>query len=237
MLAHTSLTVVPLETPGTSPRMLARANYLTFGAPCLGEEEIAEVVDSLRSGWIGTGPKVARLEALFCDYTGARFAVALHSCTAALHLSMVAAGLSESDEVITTPMTFAATVNAILHTGATPVLVDCDRDTGLIDPQRIADAVTPRTRAIVPVHLAGRLADLDAIHALADQHGLLVIEDAAHALEGVYGGRKVGTISPLTCFSFYVTKNMTTGEGGMVTTDDPELAARIRMYALHGMDR
>ncbi len=217
--------------------MLARTHYLTFGAPCIGEPEIAEVVDSLRSGWIGTGPKVARLEALMREYTGARHAVALNSCTAALHLAMLAAGVGAGDEVITTPMTFCATVNAILHTGATPVLVDCARDTQLIDPQAIAAAVTPRTRAILPVHFAGRIADLDAIHAIARKHGLVVIEDAAHALEGTYGGRKVGAISPLTCFSFYVTKNLTTGEGGMVTTDDADLAAKIKMYGLHGMDR
>ena len=217
-----------------SPR---RENYLAFGAPSIGEAEIEEVVDSLRSGWIGTGPKVGRFEELMREYTGARFAIALHSCSAALHLSLAASGLGEGDEVITTPMTFCATVNAILHTGATPVLVDCDRDTQLIDPQRIADAVTPRTRAILPVHLAGRIADLDAIHGIARRHDLGVIEDAAHALEGRHRGRKIGSVSDLTCFSFYVTKNMTTGEGGMVTTDDPDAAARIKMYGLHGMDR
>lgn len=214
-----------------------RGRYLTFGAPCIGEAEIEEVVDSLRSGWIGTGPKVARFEELMREYTGASFAIALHSCTAALHLSMVASGLGEGDEVITTPMTFCATVNAILHTGANPVLVDCDRESQLIDPQRIEDAVTPRTRAILPVHLTGRIADLDSIHEIARRHGLVVIEDAAHALEGRYRGAKIGNVSDLTCFSFYVTKNMTTGEGGVVTTNDPELAARIKMYGLHGMDR
>ncbi len=219
------------EAPGM------REKYLVFGAPTLGEEEIAEVVDSLRSGWIGTGPKVARFEALMREYTGAEHAVALHSCTAALHLSMLVAGLGEGDEVITTPMTFAATANAILHTGATPVLVDCDRGTQLIDPQRVADAVTSRTRAILPVHLAGRICDLDAIHEIARRRDLVVIEDAAHALEGAWRGRKVGNVSQLTCFSFYVTKNLTTGEGGMVTTNDPDLAAKIKMYGLHGLSR
>lgn len=211
--------------------------YLVFGAPCLGEAEIGEVVDSLRSGWLGTGPKVARFEQLMRDHTGARHAVALHSCTAALHLSLLAAGLKEGDEVITTPMTFCATVAAIIHAGAIPVLVDCDRETQLIDPQRIEDAVTPRTRAILPVHLTGRICDMDAIHDIARRHDLLVIEDAAHALEGSYRGRKIGNISHLTCFSFYVTKNLTTGEGGAVTTNNPEYADKIKMYGLHGLSR
>jgi dTDP-4-amino-4,6-dideoxygalactose transaminase len=150
---------------------------------------------------------------------------------------MLAAGLGEGDEVITTPMTFCATVNAILHTGATPVLVDCDRETQLIDPQRIEDAITPRTRAIIPVHLAGRICDMDAILDIAHRRDLVVIEDAAHALEGIYRGRKVGSISHFTCFSFYVTKNITTGEGGMVTTNNPDYAGKIKMYGLHGLSR
>lgn len=212
-----------------------REKYLVFGAPRLGEEEIAEVVDSLRSGWLGTGPKVRRFEEMLREHTGAEHAVALHSCTAALHLAMVASGVGPGDEVITTPMTFAATVNSIVHTGATPVLVDCDRRTQLIDPQRIEDAVTPRTRAVIPVHLTGRVCDMDAVGDIARRRGLMVIEDAAHALEAAYRGRRVGSISQLTCFSFYVTKNMTTGEGGAVTTDDPELAARIKTYGLHGL--
>jgi dTDP-4-amino-4,6-dideoxygalactose transaminase len=215
----------------------SRDRYLLFGAPHLGEEEIAEVVDSLRGGWLGTGPKVHRFEEMLRAHTGAEHAMALHSCTAALHLSMVAAGVGRGDEVITTPLTFAATANSVVHTGAAPVLVDCDRDTQLIDPQRIEDAITPRTRAIIPVHLAGRVCDMDAIGDIARRHGLLVIEDAAHALEAVYRGRKVGSISNLTCFSFYVTKNVTTGEGGAVTTDDPELAARIKTFGLHGLSR
>jgi dTDP-4-amino-4,6-dideoxygalactose transaminase len=211
--------------------------YLVFGAPHIDDAGIAEVVDSLQSGWLGTGPKVARFEQIIREYTGAQHAVAVNSCTAALHLSLLASGIGPGDEVITTPMTFCATANAIIHTGARPVFVDCDRATQLIDPERIEAAITPRTRAILPVHLTGRPCAMDDINALAKQHGLVVIEDAAHALETRYRGRKVGAISPLTCFSFYVTKNVTTGEGGMVTTDDEELASRIKMYALHGMTR
>lgn len=212
-----------------------REEFLVFGAPRIEEAEIEEVVASLRSGWLGTGPKVARFAEAFRDYVGAEHAVAVNSCTAALHLAMLAAGVGPGDEVITTAMTFVATANAILHTGAIPVLVDCDRETGLIDPDRMAEAVTPRTRAVVPVHLYGRPCEMDPILEIAHERDLLVVEDAAHAIEASYRERKVGTIGDLTCFSFYVTKNVTTGEGGMVTTDDPELAERIKVYALHGL--
>ena len=216
---------------------VARDKFLVFGAPFIGEEEIDEVVDTLRSGWLGTGPKVARFEELFRQYVGAEHAIAVNSCTAGLHLSMVVSGLRSGDEVITTPMTCCATVNSIVHAGATPVLVDCDRHTLLIDPQRIQDAITSRTRAIVPVHLCGRPCDMDAILNIAARHNLIVIEDAAHAIETTYRGRKVGAISPLTVFSFYVTKNVVTGEGGMVTTNDPKVAEKLRLYSLHGMSK
>lgn len=211
--------------------------YIVFGAPDIGKQEIDEVVDSLQSGWLGTGPKVAKFEQAFQAYVGADHAMALNSCTAGLHLSMLAAGLGPGTEVITTPMTFCATVNSIVHTGATPVLVDCDRRTQLIDPQKIEAAITPRTRAIVPVHLCGRPCNMDAIHDIAERHDLIVIEDAAHAIESQYKGRKIGSISHLTVFSFYVTKNVVTGEGGMVTTNNPEYANTIKMYGLHGMSR
>lgn len=214
-----------------------RKDYLVFGEPMIGEEEIAEVIDTLRSGWLGTGPKVGRFEEMFRQYVGADYAMAVNSCTAALHLSMIVAGLGPGDEVITTAMTFAATVNAIVHTGATPVLVDCDRSTQLIDPQRIEEAITSRTKAIVPVHMLGLPCDMDAIMSIAERHHLVVIEDAAHAIETVYRGRKIGSIGHLTCFSFYVTKNVITGEGGMVTTNIPEFADKIKMYGLHGMSR
>jgi dTDP-4-amino-4,6-dideoxygalactose transaminase len=214
-----------------------RDSYLVFGAPKIEEEEVGEVVDSLKSGWLGTGPKTAKFQEMFSEYIGSEYAIALNSCTAGLHLSLLVSDLKPGDEVITTPMTFCATVNTIIHAGATPVLVDCDRETQLIDPQQIEDAITTRTRAIVPVHLTGRPCDMDAIGDIAQRHDLFVIEDAAHAIESVYKGRKIGDISHLTCFSFYVTKNIVTGEGGMVTTNNPDLADKIKMYGLHGMSR
>ena len=214
-----------------------RKNYLVFGAPQIEQAEIDEVVDCLRTGWLGTGPKVAKFESAFKEYTGANHAMALNSCTAGLHLSLLVAGLKAGDEVITTPMTFCATVNTISHAGGTPVLVDCERETMLIDPERIESAITPRTRAIVPVHICGRSCNMDAIGDIARRHNLIVIEDAAHAIETAYKGRKIGTIGDLTCFSFYVTKNVITGEGGMVTTNNPDFADRIKMYGLHGMSR
>jgi len=209
--------------------------FIVFGAPLVEEADIAEVVDSLRSGWLETGPKVARFEKLFCEYIGAEHAIAVNSCTAALHLCLIAAGIGPGSEVITTAMTFVATANAIVHAGAVPVLTDCDRRTGTIDPERVEAAVTPRTRAIIPVHLYGRPCAMDAIMEIARRNDLVVIEDAAHAIEASYRGRKMGTVGHMTAFSFYVTKNMTTGEGGMVTTASSAFAELIRRYALHGL--
>lgn len=214
-----------------------RPDYLVFGAPGIGEDEIDAVIRTLRSGWLGTGPRVGDFEQAFGRYTGATHAVAVNSCTAALHLSLLVAGAGPGTEVITTPMTFVATLNAIMHVGARPVLVDCHRETGLIDPDRIADAVTPRTRAVIPVHFHGRPCSMDPILDIARTRNLIVIEDAAHAIEAKHRGRSVGTIGDLTCFSFYVTKNITTAEGGMVTTEREDLADRIKMLALHGMSR
>ncbi len=214
-----------------------REEFLVFGAPALDEAEIQEVVATLRSGWIGTGPRVARFEQDFRSYVGSRHALALNSCTAALHLSMVAAGVGTGDEVITTPLTFAATANAIVHTGATPVFVDVDPRTQNIDPSRIEEKVGPRTRALLPVHFAGRPCDMDPILALARCRGLFVIEDAAHATEALYHGRHAGALGHAGCFSFYVTKNLVTGEGGMVTTDRDDWAETIQCYGLHGLSR
>jgi dTDP-4-amino-4,6-dideoxygalactose transaminase len=220
------------ETP-----VRARDRFLVFGAPQIEQAEIDEVVDSIRSGWLGTGPKVARFEDDFKGYKGAPHAAALYSCTAALHLAMVASGVGPGDEVITTPLTFCASVNAIIHTGATPVLADVDPGSMNIDPSCIEEKITPRTRAIMPVHFAGRPCDMDAIMALAEKHDLMVIEDCAHAIETRYHGREAGLFGDFGCFSFYVTKNVITGEGGMVLAKDEALAARIKVLALHGMSK
>lgn len=213
--------------------------FLVFGAPKIGEEEIAEVEACLRSGWLGTGPRVAQLERDFAAYRRASSArvAAVNSCTAALHVSMVAADLEPGAEVITTPLTFCATVNAILHAGLAPVLADVDPQTQNIDPAAIEAAITPRTRAIVPVHFAGRPCDMAAIMAIAEKHRLVVIEDCAHAIETEYGGQPAGTFGDFGCFSFYATKNVTTGEGGMILGRDEERIARARILALHGMSK
>ena len=214
-----------------------RPGFLVFGAPRIGEEEIAEVVDTLRSGWIGFGPKCVRFEEEFAGYTRSPHALSVNSATAALHLALIAAGVGEGDEVITTPLTFCATANVITHVGATPVFVDVDEHTQNIDPARIACAVTPRTKAILPVHMCGWPCDMDAIGEIAERHGLVVIEDAAHAVEAWHRGRKIGSISPFTAFSFYATKNMTTAEGGMLTVRDPAAHDRLRALRLHGLDK
>ena len=212
----------------------ARREFLAFAPPSLGEEEIAEVTDTLRSDWITTGPKTARFERDFAAYLGAPGALALNSCTAGLHTALLTSGIGPGDEVITTPLTFAASANVIEHVRARPVLVDVSADTLQMDPELVAAAVTPRTRAILAVHYAGHPVDLDAIEAIARQHGLLVIEDAAHALPARYRGRLIGSGSNPVAFSFYATKNLTTGEGGMLT-GDPEFLARARVASLHGM--
>lgn len=214
-----------------------RDSFLVFGSPFIGEEEIDEVVDCLRSGWLGTGPKVARFEREFASYKGAEHAVAVNSCTAALHLAILAAGLEPGDEVITSPMTFCATVNSIIHAGATPVLADVEPTSMNIDPDAIEAKITPRTRAILPIHFAGRPCNMDALCDIARRHDLRIIEDCAHAIETEYRDRKAGTFGDFGCFSFYVTKNVVTGEGGMVIAHNEEDAARIKILALHGMSK
>ena len=214
-----------------------RSSFLPFAAPLLGEEEIQGVVECLRSGWLTSGMKVKEFESKFADYIGCKHAIAVNSCTSALHLALEAAGVGPGDEVITSPMTFTATAAVVEHLRARPVFADCDSATLNIDPAAIEKAITPKTKAILPVHFAGQPCDMDAIEAIARRHGLVVVEDAAHAIPARYKGRMVGTLSPLTCFSFYATKNLTTGEGGMVTTNDDRYAERIRLMALHGMNR
>ncbi len=216
---------------------MAEAPFIVFGAPQIEEEEIQEVVACLRSGWIGTGPRVHKFEQAFAEYRGAKHVSAVNSCTAALHLSLLAAGIGPGDEVITTAMTFCASVNAIIHAGATPVLADCDRETLCLDPADVTRRLTPRTRAILPVHFAGQACDMDALMEIARTRGLKVIEDCAHAIETTYRGTPVGTFGDFGCFSFYVTKNVTTGEGGVVVARGAEDAERVRVLALHGMSK
>jgi dTDP-4-amino-4,6-dideoxygalactose transaminase len=214
-----------------------RSSYLVFGQPLIEEVEIEEVVDSLRAAWLGTGPKVAQFERLVADYTGAPHAVALNSCTAGLHLACIALGLQAGDEVIVPAMTFCATVNAVIHAGATPVLADVDAASFNLDADNILRKLSPRTKAIIPVHFAGRACRMDDIMAVARQHHLKVIEDCAHAIETDYRGQRVGSFGDCGVLSFYSTKNVVTGEGGMVLTRDPALAARIKILALHGMSQ
>ncbi len=214
-----------------------RDSFLIFGSPKIEQAEIDDVVSVMESGWLGTGPKVAQFEKDSAAYKGAEQAAAVNSCTAAMHLSILAAGIGPGDEVITTPMTFCSTVNVIIHAGAKPVLADVDPRTFNIDPNCVQEKVTSRTKAILPVHFAGRPADMDSLCSIADRHGLKIIEDCAHAIETEYRGRKVGTFGDFGCFSFYVTKNITTGEGGMVLARSGDDLARIRTLGLHGLSR
>jgi len=211
--------------------------YIVFGSPRIENDEIKEVVATLKSGWIGTGPKVTKFENAVAAYVHAPYAVALSSCTAGLHLSLLAYGIGADDEVITTPLTFCATVNAVVHAGAKPVFVDVNLETMNIDENKIEKAITKKTKAIIPVHFAGRPCNMDAILKIAKKHKLIVIEDAAHALGAEYHGKKIGSIGDSTCFSFYVTKNIVTAEGGMVTTSNKKIADTVKIYALHGMSQ
>ena len=210
---------------------------LPFHRALIEEEEIRAVLEVLQSGWLTTGPRVKEFEAEFARYTQASHAVAVNSCTAALHLALAAIGIEEGDEVIVPTMTFAASGEVVLYFKARPVLVDCQGDSFHVDPQQIASAITSRTRAILPVHYAGYPCDMNAILSIARQHGLKVIEDAAHALPSRYKNKMIGSLGDITCFSFYATKTLTTGEGGMATTESPELAERMRMLSLHGISK
>jgi len=214
-----------------------REKFLVFGSPQICKDEIDEICAVMESGWLGTGPRTAKFESDFCSYIGSQNALALNSCTAALHLSAVVAGLAPGDEVITTPLTFCATVNALIHVGAVPVLADIDPVTLNIDPAEIEKKITKKTKAIVPVHFAGHPCDMDAIVGIAQSHDLVIIEDCAHAIETLYKGQHVGTFGRFGCFSFYATKNVVTGEGGMISAREEEDAVRLRKLSLHGMSR
>ncbi len=213
-----------------------RSDFLPFSPPCVSAEERDEVVDTLASQWITTGPKTKQFEENFKTFIGAEDALALNSCTAGMHVALIALGIKPGDEVITTPMTFCSSVNVIEHVGAHPVLVDVEPDTLCISPERIAEAVTARTKCILPVHYAGHPCDMGAIVKLASERQLKVVEDAAHALPARYQGKTIGTIGDLTAFSFYATKNLTTAEGGMLT-GKPELIDKARTISLHGMSK
>lgn len=212
---------------------------IPYGRQCLDEEDIKAVVDVLRSDYLTTGPKVREFEEKAADYVGAKYAVAVCNGTAALHVACLAAGIKEGDEVITTPITFAASANCVLYCGGTPVFADIDPDTYNIDPAEIEKRITPKTKAIIPVHYTGQPCDMDAIHEIAKKHGLLVIEDAAHAFGASYQGKKVGALAgtDMTCFSFHPVKPITTGEGGMITTNDEELYKKLSLFRSHGITR
>jgi len=211
--------------------------FLVFGSPQIEQEEIDEVVASMRSGWLGTGPKVHQFEEMFNDYKGSKYAMALNSGTAAMHLALLAIGIKPGDEVIVPTMTFAATANVVVHAGGTPVFADCEKETMNIDPLDIERKITSKTKAILPVHFAGRACNMTAIMNIAERHNLKVIEDCAHAVETEYHGKKAGTFGDIGCFSFYVTKNIVTGEGGMAITDNEEYADLIKILGLHGMSK
>lgn len=223
----------------------SREEYLPYALPMIGEDEIAEVVDTLRSGWVTTGPKVKRFECDFADYVNATHAVAVNSCTAALHLALAALGVGKGNEVIVPTLTFCATANVVVHLGAKPVFADIGPDY-LVTPQSIEDGITPRTKVIMPVHYAGQSCDMEAIYEIAARHNLAIVEDAAHAAGTIYHGKMIGSdalsaefpsIRRATAFSFYATKNLTTGEGGMITTSDEELAHKMQHLSQHGMSR
>jgi dTDP-4-amino-4,6-dideoxygalactose transaminase len=212
-----------------------KQEFCHFHRPWLGAEEESEILETLRSGWLTTGARTHELERLFAEYVGVKHAIGLNSCTAGLHLALLAIGVGPGDEVITTPITFAATANVIVHQGATPVFTDVEPETLNMDARQIGSRVTEKTKAVLPVHLYGRPCDMDAILPVAQRYKLAVLEDAAHAVESEYRGKKVGNIGDLTAFSFYATKNMTTGEGGMLTTNRDDLAEKIRILSLHGI--
>jgi dTDP-4-amino-4,6-dideoxygalactose transaminase len=215
----------------------ARDTFLSWGVPEIGAEEIDEVVDTLRSGWLTTGHKVQRFEAAFAEYVGARHAIAVSSCTAGLHLALVARGIGRGHEVLVPTLTFCASANVVIHAGARPVLVDVRPDTLNLDVDDLLRRITPKSRAIIAVDYGGQPGELDRLRAIAAERKLVLIEDAAHAVGARLGGRMVGALADVTAFSFYANKNLSTGEGGMVTTDDEELAAKLRVLSLHGMDR
>jgi len=211
--------------------------YITFGSPSIGSEEIKAVVSCMKSGWIGTGPLVKKFENNFANYSKSKYAIAVGSCTAALHLSLDSTVLNKSDEVIVPAMTFCSTVNSVIHSGYKPVLADVDLNTMNIDPTEIEKKISKKTKALVIVHFAGRPCNMDKILKIVKKHNLILIEDCAHAIESTYKGKKCGTFGLYGCFSFYVTKNLVTAEGGMIISNYKEKVDPIKQRALHGMSK
>lgn len=234
----TAFTVHPQEpTPTKHAPTPVRQEPLPFCRPDITEAEINEVVDTLHSGWLTTGPKTKAFEGQFADFVEARHAIAVNSCTGGLHIALAASGIGPGDEVIVPTMTFAATANVVVHQQATPILVDVEPDTLNLDPTAVERAITRHTRALIPVHLYGHPCALDDLQEIAQRHNLMVIEDAAHAIGAFWHGRPIGSLSDVTVFSFYATKNLVTAEGGMITTNDDELAQEMRKWVLHGISR
>ncbi|AXV38917.1 UDP-4-amino-4,6-dideoxy-N-acetyl-beta-L-altrosamine transaminase [Methanobacterium sp. BAmetb5] len=211
--------------------------FIPFSRHSIGKEEITEVLCTLNSDWITRGPKTFKFEEMFSSYVDSKFSLAVNSCTAALHLVLAGLDIGKGDEVITTPLTFAATSEVIIHQNAKPVFADVERDTYNIDPSKLEEKISKNTKAIIPVHYAGHPCDMDEIMRIASDYDLYVIEDAAHAIGSKYKGRNIGTIGDATCFSFYATKNLATGEGGMITTNNEELAEKMRILSLHGISK
>jgi len=214
-----------------------RSSFLHPFKHSIGQEEIDEVVDTLKSDWITTGPKTFKFEEIFFEYVNSKYAIAVNSCTAALHLAVIALGIGNCDEVITTPYTFAATAEVVINANAKPVFVDVEKDTYNIDPAKIEEKITDKTKAIIVVHYAGHACEMDKIMEIAEKYDLYVIEDAAHAIGSKYKDKKIGSIGDATCFSFYATKNITTAEGGMITTNRGDLADKMRILSLHGISK
>lgn len=217
--------------------MEIREKFLPYAEPYWDKEELEKITKTIESNWWSKGPQTQEFEKQFAEFVGAKYAIAVNSCTAATHAILATKNLQPGDEVIVPAMTFCSTANVVVHCGATPVFADVDERTGLIDPQSILAHITDKTRGIIPVHYSGQACDMDVINAIAKEHGLFVVEDAAHAVYTTYKGKMVGGLGNPTAFSFYVTKNLATGEGGMITTDDEELADLLRVYTLHGMNR